>query len=282
MNCKKIKEIKNYHNEYITFFNHYLDKEKKRDLIMSISEEDNNIRIWNINNWECILNINKINRDGILRSGCFLIYNYEICILSCSSEYEPIKVFNLNGKQIKEINNSDEPTYFIDTYFDNLLSKKFIITGNDGYVKSYIINENKVYYKYNDNESMFTSYAHYNIIVKKFGNIIKLIESCDDGNIRIWKFHAGILLKKIKVSNEGLRGICLYNDNYLFIGCKDKSIKLLNLDNELIIYTRKSHQNEVISLKKIFHPFINNQNILLSQNYKESKIYIWVIQEENI
>ena len=166
MNFETIKEIKNYHNEYITYFNHYLDKEKKRDLIMSISEEDNNIRIWNINNWECILNINKINRDGILASGCFLLYNYEICILSCSSEYESIKVFNLNGKKMTEINNSDEPTYFIDTYFDNLLSKEFIITGNAGYVKSYIINKNKIYYKYDDNGSMFTSYAHYHIIVK--------------------------------------------------------------------------------------------------------------------
>ena len=250
---------------------------------MPISEEDNNIRIWLLNNWECILNINKINKEGILRSGCFLLYKNEICILTCSSEYEPIKVFNLNGKKMAEINNSYEPTYFIDTYYDNKLSKKtFIITGNAGYVKSYIINGNKIYYKYDDNESMFISYAHYNIIVKEFENIIKLIESCDDGNIRIWKFHSGILLKKIKISNEGLRGICLYNDNYLFVGCKDKTIKLLNLDNELIIDSRKSHQNEVISLKKIFHPFFNNHYILLSQNYKESKIKIWFLKEENI
>ena len=30
MNFKTIKEIKNYHNEYITYFNHYLDKERKK------------------------------------------------------------------------------------------------------------------------------------------------------------------------------------------------------------------------------------------------------------
>ena len=248
---------------------------------MSISKKDNNIRIWNVNNWECILNIADINRDGFLNSGCFLLDNYEIYILSSNSKSEPIKMFNLNGQKIKEINNSNEPTYFIDTYYDNLLSNKFIITGNDGYVKSYLINENKIYYKYDDNENIFaSSYAHYSIIVKKFENIIKLIESCDDGNIRIWKFHSGILLRKIKISDEGLRGICLYNDDYLFVGCKDKTIKLINLDNELIIQNIKSHENEVITLKKIFHPFF--KNILLSQNFKQSKIYICLLIESNI
>jgi len=44
---------------------------------------------------------------------------------------------------MSQLNNSDEPTYFIDTYFDNLLSKKLIIIGNAGYIKSYIIKDNK-------------------------------------------------------------------------------------------------------------------------------------------
>jgi len=39
-----IKEIKNYHNEYINNFRHYLDKINKRDLIISISPDDSNIR----------------------------------------------------------------------------------------------------------------------------------------------------------------------------------------------------------------------------------------------
>ena len=53
--------MKNSHNEYITNFRHYLDEIKKRDLIMSVSKKENNIRIWNENNWECMQNITNIN-----------------------------------------------------------------------------------------------------------------------------------------------------------------------------------------------------------------------------
>ena len=44
-----------------------------------------------------------------------------------------------------------------------------------------------------------------------------------------WNFHNALLLKKIKISNEGLRGICLWNDSYLFIGCDDKTFNNLRL-----------------------------------------------------
>ena len=50
-NNKKINEIKNHHDEYISNFRHYSDKDNRRDLIMTISLEDNNTRIWNLNNW---------------------------------------------------------------------------------------------------------------------------------------------------------------------------------------------------------------------------------------
>ena len=70
-----IKEIKNYHNEYITNIRHYLDKKIKRDLIMSIPNQDNNIRIWDVKCWDCILDITQANDYGYLFSTCFLFDN---------------------------------------------------------------------------------------------------------------------------------------------------------------------------------------------------------------
>ena len=76
---------------------------------MSVSEDDNNIRIWNVNNWECIQNITNINNVGELLSPCFLKENNQIYIITSNcnkngnSEY--IKVFDLNGQKIREINN---------------------------------------------------------------------------------------------------------------------------------------------------------------------------------
>ena len=143
----KINEIKNAHDEDITNFRHYLDKNNKIDLILSLSSVDNNIKVWNTNNWLCIVNIQNINNDGILKSSCFLFNNNQIYIITSNSNsnnyanLEPIKIFDLNGNKIKELNNSNDDTIFIDTYYDN----NYIITGNNGYIKSYNYNDNNIY-----------------------------------------------------------------------------------------------------------------------------------------
>ena len=54
-----INEIKHAHNNNITYFNHYFDDINKRDLLISLSEEDNDLKLWNINNFECLLSIQK-------------------------------------------------------------------------------------------------------------------------------------------------------------------------------------------------------------------------------
>ena len=68
---KKIDEIKNTHKQYITNYRHYLDNYNKRDLIMSLSLDDNNLKLWNVNNYECLLNIENVNKNGGLLSACF-------------------------------------------------------------------------------------------------------------------------------------------------------------------------------------------------------------------
>ena len=276
---KKIIELKNTHSESITNFNHYLDEINKRDLIMSVSCLDNNIRIWNLNNFECIQNITNINNVGILCSACFIKENNQIYIITSNynknGNSECIKVFDLNGQKIKEINNSNEKTYFIDIYYDKILSKNYIITGNLNYVKSYDYSGHQLYHKYYDNDK----HSHMSILINNNKNIIKLIESSYE-TIRIWNFHSGLLLNKIKINDIFLFGICLWNDNYLFVGCSDNTIKLIELKNGLIVKSLISHINRVITVKKIIHPKYGN--CLISQNIKKIEIKLWVIQNNNI
>ena len=271
---KKIEELKNIHDENITNFKHYYDDINKRDLIMIVSMIDNNIKIWNLNYWECILNIRNINNVGQLNSACFLKENNQVFIITSNDNNEDnpenIKVFDLNGKKIKEITNSNENTFFIDIYYDNILSKNYIITGNQGYIKAYDYNNNKLYHIYNDNDE----YSHISIIINDNKNIIKLIESSIDGNIRIWNFHSGLLLNKIKISDEYLYGICLWSDNYLFVGCPDKTIKLIELENGLITKSLTAHSNKVITVKKIIHDKYGE--CLISQQLGKSEIYLWI------
>ena len=270
INNKKVNEVKNAHNKMITCFRYYLDKINKRDLILSSSSKYNNIKIWNAYNLECIINIEEINDGGWLYSTCFLNDNNQIYIITSNANYinnELIKVFDLNGNKIKEIKDTNDLTFFIDTYYNHKLSNIFIITGNNHFVKSYNYNTNKLYHKYCEIEK---NGEHYSIIIN---NKEELIETSTDGNVRIWNFHTGELLNKIKVCEEGLFGICLWNNEYLFVACNIKEIKLINLNNGKIVKDLISHDDYVIIVMKINHPQYGE--CLISQD-GEGVIKLWI------
>ena len=274
INEKKINKIKNAHNMTITNFRHYLDTLFRRDLILSISTDDNNIKLWNINDFQCLINIKNINQKGFLFSACLLKENNNSYILSSNSnlnDCESIKVFNFKGNKINEINDSKNSTYFIDTYYDYRLSKNYIVTGNIGCVKSYDYSRNKLYHKYCDNNNKL---EHHSIIINNSEIVmIKLIESSVDGNIRIWNFHSGELLNKLKVCDTYLNGICIWNNDYIFVGCSDKSIKLIKLKKLIIVKYLNGHNKTVSTIKKINHPQYGD--CLISQGY-DNQIKLWI------
>ena len=270
---KKINEIKNAHNEVITNFKHYLDNINKIDIVMSISMLDNNIKLWNINDIECLLSIKYIYTTGNI-SACFIKENDQDYIVTSNSNYpsnpEPIKVFDFYGNQKKEIKYSNDNAFVIESYYDQKLSNNYIITGNRGYVKSYDFDKNKKYKKYYDNDNK----CHKSIIIYNCNDIVKMVESSYDGNIRLWNFHTGELLNRINICDNALYGICLWNDEYLFVGCEDKEIKLIDLSKGIITKNLIGHISEVLTLKKIFIPQIGN--ILISQGWHEDKIKLWI------
>ena len=272
---KVITEIKNAQERIITNFNHYLDKIKKRDLIMSISAEDCRIKLWNLKNWECILYLKDIYQNGCLFSACFINdkNNNYIAASNCADSSGFIKIYNFNGEKIKEIDNNKDETYFIDAYYENKKDKIYIITGNKGFVKSYDYYSNNLYKKYYDNDLNKT---HDSAIVnenKDNNEIINLVDSCQNGFIGIWNFHLGILLHKINVGYNYLEGICLWNDNYLFVGGGDNSIKLIKIENETIIKSLTGHNENVLAIKKIEHYKYGES--LISQG-NDGTIRLWI------
>ena len=267
-------EIKNAHNEDITNLRHFYDKIKKTDLILSISFLDNNLKVWDLINWNCLLNINKINSKGFIKSACFLYDNNQNFIISSNSSdnfiKEPMKVFDLNGNKVKDINDSFDDTIVIETYYDEKSSINYILTGNNRFVKSYNYNDNTVYHKYFDEDY----YDHTCIIIHDFEGIIKLIESSGDGYIRIWNFHSGHLLNKIQASEVYLYCMCLWNNDYLFIGSREKTIILLDLKSETIIKKIKDNNKDIITIKKINHPQYGE--CLITQGKYNEQIKLWV------
>ena len=270
----KINEVKKAHNNFITNLRYYLDTIKKRDLILSLSKDDNNLKLWDFNRYECILDIKNVNKKGELLSACLLINDNQINVISSNDFWaggsEPLKVFDLDKKIVKEITNSNKQTYYIDSYYDEQFKTDYIITGNRGCVISYDFNKNQIYHKYCDNDSR----AHCSIAINSNDDTIKLVESCDDGNLRIWNFHTGILLNKIKVNNEYLFGVCIWDDDYIFVGCKDKLIKLIDLNKGMVVKNLKGHNNDVVTVKKVKHPKYGE--CLISQGSSNDNIKLWI------
>ena len=273
-----ITNIKNAHEDYIGNFRYCFYNNK--DILMSISF-NNNIKLWDINNYSCLLNLKNINDFGGVYSSCFLNYDKKNIYYIVTSnwnwnESESLKIFDFSGKKIKEIENSNDSTYFIDTYNDKKNSKFYIITGNINSVKSYDFDKNDLFHEYKDiDEDVDDRFAHYSIVIKEFDhNIIKMFESSNDGFLRIWDFKSGILINKINVSNRGLVGICLWNEKYLFIGCEDCSIKMIEIESGNVIKSLKEHKNCVYTVKKIFNEKYGE--CLISQAWGDDQIKMWV------
>ena len=163
-------------------------------------------------------------------------------------------------------------TFFIDNFYDKKISKLYILTANKNYIKSYDYEENKLYRKYYDegNEDI-----HIHLIILEKDNIIKLIDSCYDGYLRIWNYHSGDLLNKIKVNDEPIKGLLLWNDENILIGCSN-NIKIIEFTNEITINNLIENVEDIITIKKINHSIYGE--CLLSQGIHFEQIKIWGIK----
>ena len=270
----------------------FLQKEDK-DIIMSISGWINNIKLWDGDNYQCLLNLTNIYSIGYLFSATFLIVKNtnqninnnnsieeEYYLLTSNRNHlgnsEEIKIYDLKGNQIKKISDSNENTCFIDTYIERGkdFDRYFILTGNAGYAKSYDFQKNKLYMKYCEKNNKGD---HFCVVGKRIEDVLKLIDSCGDGFVRIWNFHKGILESKIDCK-YGLLGICIWSHEYLFTGCKDNTIKLIDIKKEKIIKSFTGHNNYVCTIRKIVHPKYGG--CIISQSWHNDDIKIWMNNNE--
>ena len=271
---QKICEIKNAHNKYITNFKHIFESKKKRDIIMSVSAIDNNLKLWNINNWECFLEIKNVNKIGALFSASFLFEKNDIFILTSNYNFfkkkEPIKIFNLKAENIFEIK-FEFSIINIDCYYENEndFNKIYIIINAQNKIYSYDYSNKKIYNKYGKNKN-----SYFSTIVHNNNNInSKLIASNYNGLIEIYDFNSGKELNEIDINFKGLYGICLWNEDILLMACTDNTIKIINLKEKKVINCLHGHNKYVTTLKKIYIP--NVGNFLISQGITADEIKLW-------
>ena len=277
---KTMGVLRNAHREDITNFRHYLDKRNRRDLILSVSATDNNVRMWDINNLEFIITINNINRHGFTKSACILNFNNDLFIVtsnySHSEVQEPIRLYNMDGYKIKEINYKNNQTYFIDIYHDKQFYIKYIITGNLGFVRTYNYTNDCKYHRYNDDDD--EEYEHYKVIIYNKDNNTKIISTGKERQIIIWDFHSTELINKIKVSDipfDNLYGISLWNNNILVAGCGN-TLHIIDIKNEEVVNILIGHSYNIMTIKTIIHPIYGE--CIVSQELYNGQIKLWANQ----
>ena len=115
-------------------------------------------------------------------------------------------------------------------------------------------------------------------VVNETKNQHILIESDGNGYIRMWNFHTGILIKSITSSPTlNLRGICLWNDDYLFAAGNDYQVKLYDLTQGKFIKSLKGHTSTVCSIEKVVHPKYGE--CLISQGL-DGKLKMWIYPQK--
>lgn len=271
---KKINEIKNAHEKYITNFRHYFDENNNRDLFLSISYKNNNIKLWDFFNFECLLDLKNIYKDGFLYSACLFNFKNKIYISATNNAHtmtvDSIKIFDMNGEVYKKIYKSNDPAVFIDTYYDKKCSKLYLLTGNKGYCKSYDYDRNCLYRTYKEKGSNTNENSSSAFIYNEKG-ISKLIESNCIGNVKIWDFHSARFLKKIIINNDWLYGIGLWGKNYIFVGCINGEIDIVDINEGIIVNSLIDHKEKVLTIKKIYHPKYGES--LVSQSLECIKLW---------
>ena len=279
----KVNEIYNAHPSFIYYLKHYQDKINNRDLILSLSPL--NIKIWNVNDFNCILNLKDIYKYSFIKCACFVQKNKDIYIVTgtCDSRQnyasEHKRVYDLNGQKISEFE-SNRNTYFIDTYYEAFKYAKgftsYLIIGNNGSSSSYIFHEQKYcsFYKIYSIKDASKSEKNPRLNVIVFQDEDKIVKLIDNNRnyLRIWNFHEGSLIHEIHFSGlQHLLDMYLWDNKYLLISTGDECNRCIHNSKIVLIDLKYRYHKDnfldgknkcLCSLTKIDHP-----------KYKESLIF---------
>ena len=270
--CEKEKIVKTFHQAHSqTIFScrHYPYVKKRIDYIIT-SSYDRTVELWDYtqNSYDlCISNAH----------GGYYIYSVSVLFniqedknyVITSSSNEKMKVWDFKGNYIRNFGQDSESTYFIDVYYNKMKKQYYIINANSVDVKSYEFDTGNLYHKYKGIPQTW----HMSAVINETKQGQLLIESDGTGRIRIWDFNTANLLKNIASTYSlNLRGICLWNDRYLFAAGNDYQVKLFDLEEGKFIKSFKGHSSTVCTIEKIKHPKYGG--CLVSQGL-DGKLKLW-------
>ena len=257
---------------------------------MSLSGEDNNVKLWetkDFKNWNQLLDLQNVNEQTEILSGCFINYKNNIYLLTSGKNQEndqtikdpePIKVYDLEGNEIEDKKIPIKSNVnFIDTFYHEKRDKYYVLLGCGKTCK---------YYNYedqNDHQSFYDYDQGYvkSVIIDESRDLIIAL-GLEKRTIIGWEFKSkGALKFKLCFKNRIGSSLCLWDTQYLLFGLGNNIgiIDLLPLDeNEENEENKESKvkvvkilpcDNDIRTIKKIV-----NKNYIASQTADET-ILLW-------
>ena len=250
-----IAEIKNAHKNTITSFSHCYLKNKYKDIIMSVSTIDNNFKLWDINNYSCILNFDSI-KNKFYYFFIDFIYDYNNYYIITANNFSLNKTFiiyDFEGNIKDTIKDSEEEIIIsLDLFYEN--DKTYIIVCQPLFIKSYIYQTKKLYHIYKDKNISENQNIFAGCFLYKNDNILQLFELSTKTDVRIWNFHEGILIKKyIWENNIFINDACLWGNRYI-VTARENCISIFDLNEGKEVENIKNQYSLYINkIKKIKH-----------------------------
>ena len=225
------------------------------------------VKLWNYNEGLNILTIN----NKTTYSSTLLFENNSFYVV-CLGYKTYIKIYDSSGNFYKKLGNNDECRYYIE--IDEINENKYIISGGNNGVNvfNYTLFSNYFCFK-EDNDTSCHNYAK----IIKNNNNYHIIDGGTSNKIRIWDFNSKNLIKCITSNTEQrLGGFILINNIYLIVGSFDHEIKILDINNGIIINKINKHSSLVVGIKAIKDK--DNNQYFVSYSQGDNNIYLWSLK----
>ena len=274
-NNNELKKINNANDGNNISMIKYYDY-SKYDMILSLTTSQNsNIKIWNYNENKSILTISNIfyynagGYYGYAYSSCIIFEKNNFNIFGITASYNDyIKIYNSEGKCDKNIGNNNTYKYYIDSC--DLDEKKYLIVGTNRGVEVYNYQDLNLYHLFIEGND---SQNHFYAKIVETNKGYNLIDVGSSNTLKIWDFvNKGLISKINSDTNNYLQGFVVINNNYLFIGSQDKSIKEFDIENKTIIKNFNKHTSTVVGLKPVKD---KNENIYIISYGQDKNIFLW-------
>jgi WD40 repeat protein len=262
------------HSSQIYGIKYFYDMKTSNDYLVSTAY-DRTIKIWSAKNtFTCLQTVTNAHTSYYLYS--VLVFYDEVsdsnCIVSCSPS-ELMKVWDLNLNFIRSFGITNDYVYYTNLWYCLKTKQNYIITAGNVDFKIFEFSTGKNFRTFKGESSTWTmsGCVHY------YEGVPHLIGADGLGWLRIWNIETSVCTKSISASGANIRGICLWNENFVCASSSDKTVKIYNIKDGSVAHSLSGHKDVVSYCGKIMHPKLGE--VLISAGV-DAKVILWVQQDQ--